>query len=225
MKDMIRWNTYFFLALLLYAIFAFSGCGKMENQVNKDYPADEVKDFNSYFPQIEEREYKGDFTFTDERDTKTVSVRYNYLGSSKSGRLYQIKFDVIPELKIPNELLDLGYFYVREMDIIRFKTLSQKQIKKILSDNVVPENASIVCQLKPQINIIQDGIQEEIKVCDNLIEYCYSDNSVSTNFYETIIWKRNIGIILYRRGYAAELDSITLWLEEYVKKPHEFSIE
>lgn len=68
------------------------------------------------------------------------------------------------------------------------------------------------------------NIYEKIIFKNDLIEYSYYDDSVATNFYETFIWEKDVGIILYRRGYAAELNAITLWLEKYIDNPHEFSI-
>ena len=104
--------------------------------------------------------------------------------------------------------------------------MSEKQKEKILVYNKIPKEATIVCQMKQKRDKNKEkGIHEKIIINNDMIEYCYYDDSVTTNFYETIVWKRNAGIVLYRRGYAAELNAITLWQEKYIENPHEFNIE
>ena len=245
---MMRYKVCQYIFLFIFLVIIFGGCNKknIENSKesiisvptqtttpcnkkkiknSRESCANEEKVTNAYFPEIEMRQYKGDFTFTDERNTKSVCVRCNCLGGSKIGELYEIKFDSVQEAEIPDQLLNLGFFWVRERNIVRFAKLSEKQKKKLLSDDILPKNANIVCQMQPEMKKRKDGVREEITTFDDLIEYCYSDTSTATNFYETIIWKKNVGIILYRRGYAAELDAITLWLEDYVEKPHEFAVK
>lgn len=40
------------------------------------------------------------------------------------------------------------------------------------------------------------------------------NNQVETGYYETIIWKKNVGITLYKSGYGAQRDSMEIELEE-----------
>lgn len=68
------------------------------------------------------------------------------------------------------------------------------------------------------------GWHERIDRNGDLAGYYRWNDETATNFYEWIIWKEHVGIILYKRGYAAELEDITMWREQYVEKPHDFDL-
>lgn len=97
--------------------------------------------------------------------------------------------------------------------------------EKNLCNDKIPDDAALVCREEEMKDKNEKkGVHEKIIIENDTIEYSYFDNSAVTNFYETIVWKKDVGMILYRRGYAAELNAITLWLEKYMDNPREFSI-
>ena len=197
-----------------------------DTESGKAITEDKVQSGNSYYMQTAKTNYKGDFTFSDDRDTKDVNVKCVFLGNSQSGKLYYLKLDCIEGTDIPKKLLNLGFFYVREKEIFRILEISEKQIKDILTNDKIPDNATLVCSEKEKRDKNKrKGVHENITINNDMIEYSYYDNSVTQNFYETIIWQKDVGMILYRRGYAAELNAITLWLEKYINNPHEFNIK
>lgn len=218
----------------------FTGCGdkskidltkndkSQKNSVISDVQRtyeNKVQTSNSYFMKKEKNVYKGDFTISDDRDTKDTNVECTYLGDSGNGKLYQLKLDSVEDLSIPEELLNLGYFYVREKEIFRILEMSEKEKKDFLLNDKIPNDATLVCKEEEKKDKNKKkGVHEKIIIKSDMIEYSYYDDSVVTNFYETFIWKKDVGMILYRRGYAAELNAITLWLEKYIDNPHEFSI-
>ena len=208
---------------------AMSGGAIDSNIVSgKAITEDKVQSGNSYYMKSGKTNYKGDFTFSDDDiDTKDVNVKCVFLRNSRRGKLYHLTFDSVEGAAIPKKLLNLGYFYVREKEIFRILEISEKQKRDILTKDQIPDDAALVCsEIGKKDKNKRKGVHEKITVNDDIVEYSYYNNSVETlSFYETIFWKKDVGMILYRRGYGAELEAITLWLEKYVNNPHEFDIK
>lgn len=179
---------------------------------------------NKWFDNTEIVAYKGDFTTSVERtDTLDCNIKNLYIGASSKGTLYQMQLDVPDVANVSEELLNIGFFYFEKDRIYRMLELSQEEQSKLLTDGIIPDSATIVCQdeeIKDK-NSNKKGWHERIDRNEDVVEYYRWNDENTTNFYEHIFWEENVGIILYRRGYAAELDSITMWREEYVSNPHE----
>jgi len=199
-----------------------SSQNKIESHVGNDL---QVSTLNPFFNTSMRIEFKGDFTFSDSRETENVNVNCEFLGNSEYGDLYHIVFDQIDRAEIPEKLLDLGYFYVEKKKIYRLQELSEEEIKTLLESGEILKDAVIVCQNKEVKDKNKDkGWHEKITIKGGIVEYSSYDDSSTTNFYETFVWKEGAGIILYRRGYGAELEAITLWQEEWIDNPHDFNL-
>lgn len=178
---------------------------------------------NPYFNSETEMSYKGDFTFTDSRETEEVTISCQYLDSSKDGNLYRIGFDQIERAEVPDELLNLGYFYVKEDKIYRMLKLSGKEKEDLITLGKIPERAYIVCQ-DGEIKDANEGIKgchEKIQIKEKQVRYSQYYDWGDTGFYEVFLWQKDDGMILYKRGYGAERDAITLWQEGKVENPHD----
>lgn len=177
---------------------------------------------NKWFDNTEKVDYKGDFTFPAEHsDTLDCKIKNLYIGESSKGILYQMLLDVPDIAQVPEELLNIGFFYFENDRIYRMLKLSQDEQSKLLANGEIPGSATVVCQdeeIKDKNN--NKGWHERIDRNGDVVEYYRWNDENTTNFYEHIFWKENIGVILYRRGYAAERDAITMWRDEYVTKPH-----
>lgn len=227
------------LAFIVIVIICIAGCSKREvytdNQSSKNSQNKigshnnndfQMKTLNPFFDTSTQVAFKGDFTFSDSRETENVNVKCEFLGNSKYGDLYHIVFDQINRAEIPEKLLDLGYFYVEKEKIYRLQKLSEEKIKILLESGEVLKDATIVCENKEIKDTNKNkGWHEKITIKEDIIEYSSYDDSSTTNFYEAFVWKKGVGIILYRRGYAAELDAITLWQENWIDNPHEFNLK
>ncbi len=216
------------IGIFMLLILSLSGCGsQIDNQEvessNITQKNIEQNITNKWFDNSEKIDYKGDFTFPDERtDTLDCSIRNLYIGKSSKGILYQMLLDVPDVAQVPEELLNIGFFYFENDRIYRMLELSQDEQSKLLANGEIPSSATVVCQdeeIKDKNN--NKGWHERIDRNEDVVEYYRWNDENTTNFYEHIFWKENIGIILYRRGYAAELDAITMWRDEYVTQPHE----
>lgn len=232
---MKKYFTFIMILIVINVAGCNNGITNADNQKKEEISSEtEEKDkensqeeiSNPYFNSTKKLDYKGDFTFTDSRETENVNVRCEHLGDSEYGSLYQIVFDQIDRAQIPEELLNIGYFYVEKEKIYRCLELSEEQKTAIITLGQVPDEAEVVCQSTEIEDTNQDkGWHKKIHINGDFIKYsCYDDTS-ATNFYETFVWQKDVGIILYRRGYAAELDAMTLWMEDRVENPHEFSME
>ena len=215
------------ICIFVLLILSLSGCGKqIDNQEvenrNNAQKNTEQNITNKWFDNTEKVNYKGDFTFADEHsDTLDCNIRNKYIGESSRGILYQMLLDVPDSAQVPEELYNIGFFYFENDRTYRMLELSQDEQNKLLTDGEIPDLATVVCQdeeIKDKNN--NKGWHERIDRNEDVVEYYRWNDENTTNFYEHIFWKENIRIILYRRGFAAELDAITMWRDEYVTKPH-----
>lgn len=207
-------------------LISLSGCGSaIDNQEVKD-SKDTKNITNTWFDTAENVAYKGDSSFPMERpDTFDCHIRNVYVGESPQGALYQLMIDVPAVAQVPEEVLNIGFFYVEPDRIYRMLELSQEEQRKLLADGEIPDSAVVICQeqaIKDKNN--KKGWHERIDRNGELTGYYRWNDETATNFYEWIIWKEHVGIILYKRGYAAELEDITMWREQYVEKPHDFDL-
>lgn len=105
----------------------------------------------------------------------------------------------------------LGYVYFTGDKIYKFNDIEN------FENNKVPEDAYVVCQMedmKDSLGENEKGWHQYIEVKGDTIEYHSYNNQVETGYYETIIWKKNVGITFYQSGYGAGRDEIKLEIEE-----------
>lgn len=170
---------------------------------------------NLFFFQrhVSKLNYKGSFLFDDDVETN-VKLNINLLVNTNNGSLYKLKLSTIEG--IPNDRLNLGYFYVEKYKIYKIN-LTKKNLLKLKSGEV-PNDSVIVCQnkeIRDTLTKDKSGLHQYIIVNGNRREYHSYNNNISTGFYETLIWEKNKGLINYRSGYGAERDSIDLQLSNH----------
>lgn len=170
---------------------------------------------NPYFftNYISAQSYKGKFLFDDiiEQD---VTLNINELANFKNGKLYELKLDSIEGINA--ERLNLGYFYVQEDTIYKIAPTEQN-LDILKSNEELPEDSIIVCQdteIKDSLDDNERGFHHYLDVNGDERESHSYNNQVSTGYYESFTWKKDIGLTNYRSGYGAENDSIVLQLIE-----------
>ncbi|GMQ58367.1 hypothetical protein AN1V17_27620 [Vallitalea sediminicola] len=170
---------------------------------------------NPYFftNNISEQNYKGKFLFDDiiEQD---VTLNINELANLKYGKLYELKPDPIEGIN--DERLNLGYFYVQEDKIYKIEPTEQN-LDMLKTNEELPEDSVIVCQdtqIEDSLDDNEQGFHHYLNVNNDEREYHSYNNQVSTGYYESFTWKKDIGLTNYRSGYGAENDSIELQLVE-----------
>lgn len=216
------------ISIFVLLLVSLSGCGsQIDNQEveNSNITQKNIEQniTNKWFDNTEKVDYKGDFTFSDERtDILDCNIKNLYIGESSKGILYQMMLDVPDIAQVPEELLNIGFFYFENDRVYRMLELSQDEQSKLLMNGEISDSATVVCQdeeIKDKNN--NKGWHERIDRNEDVVEYYRWNDENTTNFYEQIFWKENTGIILYKRGYAAEIDAITMWRDEYMTQPHE----
>lgn len=170
---------------------------------------------NPYFftNNISEQNSKGKFLFDDiiEQD---VTLNINELANLKYGKLYELKLDSMEG--IDDERLNLGYFYVQEDKIYKIEPTEQN-LDMLKTNEELPEDSVIVCQdteIEDSLNDNEQGFHHYLIVEGDKRIYHSYNNQVSTGYYESFTWKKDIGLTNYRSGYGAENDSIELQLVE-----------
>lgn len=173
------------------------------------------KNESSYFftNNISEQNYKGKFLFDDiiEQD---VTLNINELANLKYGKLYELKLDPIEGIN--DERLNLGYFYVQGDKIYKIEPTEQN-LDMLKTNEELPKDTVIVCQdtqIEDSLDDNEQGFHHYLDVNGDKREYHSYNNQVSTGYYESFTWKKDIGLTNYRSGYGAENDSIELQLVE-----------
>ena len=166
---------------------------------------------NPYFftNNISAQSYKGKFLFDDiiEQD---LTLNIYELANFKNGKLYELKLDSIEGINA--ERLNLGYFYVQEDTIYKIAPTEQN-LDMLKANEELPEDSIIVCQdteIEDSLDENEQGFHHYLDINGNEREYHSYNNQVSTGYYESFTWKKDIGLTNYRSGYGAENDSIEL---------------
>jgi len=162
-----------------------------------------------FFNDKSQLNYVGDFLI-NEPIKREISLHAIELAKLKHGILYELKFDFIKD--IPDDRLNLGYFYVQKDRIYRIKP-TQENLSKLKSTEILPNDCVIVCQdkeLKDSLVKDERGLHQYIEVNEDKREYHCYNNLVETGYYEQFTWEKNKGLIFYKSGFGAERDSIEL---------------
>jgi hypothetical protein len=169
---------------------------------------------NKYFfkDNVTQLVYRGQFLFDDILE-KEIKLDIHEVANLKYGKLYNFKINYIEG--VPNERLDLGYFYIQEDKIYKIKS-NEEDLKKLKTTEEIPNDSVIVCQekeIKDTLGKDEIGFHHYLKVNGDKREYHSYNNQVSTGYYESFIWEKDKGLVTYRSGFGAERDSIELQLQ------------
>ncbi|WP_156456271.1 hypothetical protein [Abyssisolibacter fermentans] len=213
--------------ILIVCMMLISSCGKVPTQNegenhNNDFNSlttseisqnDESIEFISeYFRHdVVSMNYEGYFEFLDGYN-KEVRLNIKLIEKLKNGRLFELYLD--PLDGVPEERLCIGYFYVLKEKIYKIKP-TEENLDMIKSKGTLPEDSIIVCQnteLPDDLEKEEKGFHHYIVVNDDEIEYHSYNNLVTTGYYESYTWKKDVGLICYQKGYGAGRESIELKL-------------
>lgn len=212
-----------FLFLFMFLVLVLvSSCTKSKNaySIEPEQNVDIVKpdipvviEDNTFFfrNNISEVTYEGTFLFNDIIE-KNVILHINEVANQPYGKWYELVIESIE--KVPNDRLNLGYFYMEQDKIYRLYP-TEENLNKIKTSKEIPGDAAIVCQDKALKDSLADdelGWHQYIEVEGDKRTYHSYNNQAESGFYETFIWEKNKGLILYRSGYGAERDAIELQL-------------
>lgn len=166
---------------------------------------------NSFFfkSNVTQLNYKGVFLFNTVLE-KDVKLNINEVANLKYGKLYELKIASIDD--VPNERLNLGYFYVQNDKIYKIKP-TEENLNKLKTSTDLPNDSVIVCQdkeIKDTLSKDETGWHQYMIVNGDTREYHSYNNKISTGYYESLTWEKNKGLIKYRSGYGAEKDLIEL---------------
>lgn len=143
---------------------------------------------------------------------KEINLYIREVAELKEGKLYELKLDNIEG--IPNERLNLGYFYVLEDRIYKLRP-TEENLNKIKSKQELPGDYAIVCQdkeLKDSLGKNERGWHRYIEINGDKREFHSYNNLVETGYYESFTWEKSKGLIYYQSGFGAERDAIELQL-------------
>lgn len=185
-----------------------------ESASNKNSSSNTESKKNEFFFNNKEQyvKYNGNFLFGDviQKDTK---LNINKLSNLKYGELYELKIDSIDN--VPDNRLNLGYFYVQEDKIYKINP-TKENFYKLTKNEQIPNDSVIVCQdkeIKDNLKENEKGVHKYIIANEDKREYHFFDNQTSTGYYETFIWEKSKGLIDYKSGYGADRDLIELQLK------------
>ena len=214
-------------SLILASIFLITGCSHSNidhslassnnrYEYSKSSPVISTKNddtiteksffFNS---NIKTMQYEGSFLFDDVVKEK-VNLNINKLAILNDGELFELKID--PIAGIPDESLNLGYFYVQKDKIYKIEP-TEENLNLLKTSNKLPNNSVMVCQneaLKDSLTQEEKGWHQYILVNGDKREYHSYNNLVETGYYESFTWEKECGLVNYSSGYGAGANSIEL---------------
>jgi hypothetical protein len=163
---------------------------------------------NPYFVDGDTISFSGSFLFRDDIK-KEVSLNINGITILNEGHVFELKIEPIEG--VPDDRLNLGYFYVQKDKIIRIPP-TEDNLQGVGKD-ILPLDSVIVCQdneIEDTLSKEEKGWHQYIKINGDTCEFHSYNNLVETGYYESFTWEKDRGLIYYRSGYGAERESIEL---------------
>lgn len=175
------------------------------------------KNSNPFFlkNKLQSSKFKGRFSFTDEgMIVKEVKILVNEIMKLKSGIIYELKME--PVKNVPSDRLILGYFYVMKDKIYKVE-LTKENRKWVEKKERIPSESIIVCQEREIVDNLdkeEKGEHRSLSINGDQREYNSYNDTVDTGYFESYIWKKDVGLKFYNSGYGAESNLIELNLIE-----------
>lgn len=208
-----------FIILLLIGTLLIYGCTKSNDVPNASKQGGDIADIeaadNPFFFDngISEQVYIGRFLFDDIVEDN-VKLNISEIADLKDGRLYELKLD--PVEGIPEDRLDLGYFYVMKDTIYRLGP-TLENLDRLKTSEELPDESVIVCQdqeSKDTLSEDEPGFHHYVEAAGDKRVYHSYNNEVSTGYYESFTWEKGKGLTNYRSGYGAESEAIELQIKQ-----------
>ncbi len=209
--------------IIIYAIcIGFLCCGCHNNEKNNvsiiENEIIDIEENNPFFCVEEDMSFAfhGQVFFDSFGDIPIpkckTAINFEKIAKLKLGNLYHLTIDAISGLKIPNERLSIGYFYVQKDKIIRLWesddniwSLSSETLEKLISSDIVPSRSVIVCQeneIKDSSEENQNGWHQYLVIDGNRREFhMYYKHPQSIGYWESFTWEKEVGLISYKSGY------------------------
>lgn len=214
-----------YLIYLIILTTWLTGCTALSNEpstdtastiISEDTSSDHVSIANPFFFSDDALtpRYNASIMFQD-IVKKEVPLHIKKVASYENGCLYAFTLDTIEG--VPEERLDLGYYYV--LDNIIYKvdltdeelaTLKTSDIQRITDNNTI-----VICQeeaIPDPLTEDEKGFHYSLTVDGDRREFHSYHNDVESGYYESYTWEKDKGLVHYRSGYGAERDAIELQL-------------
>lgn len=175
------------------------------------------REFNKFFneKEIELAKYNGVFSDMDgSLLEKDVYIKVQEIGYLEEGKVYKLEIEKIQG--VSEKRLILGMFYVQNDKIYKID-YTQENEDIVLKENKFPITGVSVCQneeIQDNLKQEQKGFHQYLQVQEDERKYCSYNNQIESGYFETYIWKKNVGLKYYKSGYGAERDLVELKLIE-----------
>jgi hypothetical protein len=145
---------------------------------------------------------------------KDVYIKVQEIGCLEEGKVYKLEIEKIQG--VSEKRLILGMFYVQNDKIYKID-YTQENEDIVLKENKFPITGVSVCQneeIQDNLKQEQKGFHQYLQVQEDERKYCSYNNQIESGYFETYIWKKNVGLKYYKSGYGAERDLVELKLIE-----------
>lgn len=104
--------------------------------------------------------------------------------------------------------MHLGYFYVQADKIYLIRDM---EIDGDITERELMEYGKVICQPEPRGDIIdpeEKGWHEGISILGDECLFGGSANYIETDWWESFIWQKGIGLVEYKSGRGAFADAV-----------------
>ncbi|NLJ71485.1 MAG: hypothetical protein GX333_00555 [Syntrophomonadaceae bacterium] len=166
---------------------------------------------NPFFCQDSVVTYQGVFNFAD-FIKKDINLNVDEVASLEDGKLYELKLELVANL--PEECLDLGYFYVQKHKTYKLEATNE-DFDQLINDGILPNDSLVVCQEQAIEDLLDEdeaGFHYFLDVDADKREFFSYNYLMEDEFLEMFIWEKHKGLTYYRKGLGAEVEAIELEL-------------
>lgn len=182
---------------------------------------DDENAFNPYFFSKDKTivDYEGEFEFfgtnpeTGFLESKKIDVKLSVSEekSFENGVLYDINivndgrfyFDDSEIGEQDRKRMHLGYFYVQADKIYLIRDVA---VDTDITERELVKYGKVICQPEPKGDILEPdekGRHESIGIVGDQCIYGWAQNYIETDWWESFIWQKGLGLVEYKSGRGA----------------------
>ncbi len=172
---------------------------------------------NPYFPYKESTtvSYSGEFYF-DDFIKEDGTVQIDLVEKLEDGYVYKMHINTTAKLSGEEDV----FFYVTNNEIRIFRSSKEPSFENTCYADFVAEgkeNLSKYTQLictADDIDLSDDKMEMYIENDGDICTFVTVNHGVETGFYQRILFKKDVGLVKYRRGFGAQRDHMDIVIKE-----------
>lgn len=199
-------------------VFVLTGCGNSET---KDSELANLKEMDEITTEdivvnetVQEKIYDASFLFYEDIEfPEQVELIYEMIEENEEGSLFLVTIDMDDEFSgrdyYGHDRMKLGYFYTTDSIVYYMDELEMDE--EITINKIIMEGKIIYAEkeIYESLGIVYEE-NDYLEFDNGNCIHHYFNDLVETGYYRTIVWNKEQGLIMFKNGFGAMSESISL---------------